>query len=51
MQTTRDQEIVDWIGRLGAAGAEHVMGRFVMGRSPAKTPKRVDLKGRLREES
>ncbi len=33
MQTERDQEIVEWIGRLGAAGAEHVMRRFVMGRS------------------
>ena len=31
MQTRRDAEIVDWVGRLGAAGAEHVMGRFDMG--------------------
>jgi hypothetical protein len=33
VQTDRDAEIVGWIGGLGAAGAEHVMGRFVMGRS------------------
>lgn len=33
MHTERDQEIVTWIGRLGAAGAEHVMERFQMGRS------------------
>ncbi len=37
MQTEKDAEIVDWIGRLGAAGAEHVMGRFAMGRSWAYT--------------
>lgn len=35
MQTSRDAEIVTWIGRLGAAGAEHVMGRFGMSRSMA----------------
>jgi hypothetical protein len=33
VQTSLDKEIVGWIGRLGAAGAEHVMGRFGMGRS------------------
>ncbi len=33
MQTERDAEIVDWVGRIGAAGAEHVMARFGMGRS------------------
>jgi hypothetical protein len=33
MHTERDAEIVDWVGRLGAAGAEHVMARFEMGRS------------------
>ncbi len=33
MQTEKDAEIVGWIGCLGAAGAEHVMGRFDMGRS------------------
>lgn len=33
MQTRKDQEIVGWVGRLGAAGAEHVMDRFGMGRS------------------
>jgi hypothetical protein len=35
MQTYRDAEIVAWIGRLGAAGAEHVMRRFEMSRSMA----------------
>lgn len=35
MQTDTDQEIVDWIARIGAAGAEHVMCRFGMGRSCA----------------
>ncbi|HST33315.1 MAG TPA: helix-turn-helix domain-containing protein [Solirubrobacteraceae bacterium] len=35
MQTARDQEIVGWIARLGAAGAEHVQARFGMGRSQA----------------
>jgi hypothetical protein len=33
MQTEKDAEIVSWIGRTGAAGAEHVMGRFAMGQS------------------
>ena len=33
MQTEKDAEIVGWIGRIGAAGAEHVMARFGMGRS------------------
>jgi hypothetical protein len=33
VQTEKDGEIVDWLGRLGAAGAEHVMARFQMGRS------------------
>jgi hypothetical protein len=33
MQTKKDAEIVGWIGALGAASAEHVMGRFQMGRS------------------
>jgi hypothetical protein len=33
MYTERDAEIVAWIGRLGAAGAEHVMERFAMGQS------------------
>jgi hypothetical protein len=33
MQTEKDAEIVEWIGRIGAAGAEHVMGRCAMGRS------------------
>jgi hypothetical protein len=35
VQTGRDAEIVDWIGRLGAASAEDVMARFQMGRSSA----------------
>jgi hypothetical protein len=33
--TERDSQIVAWIGALGAAGAEHVMVRFGMGRSLA----------------
>jgi hypothetical protein len=33
MQTEKDTEIVGWVGRVGAAGAEHVMARFGMGRS------------------
>ena len=33
MQTERDALIVDWVARIGAAGAEHVMRRFGMGRS------------------
>ena len=35
MQTHRDAQIVDWIARLGAAGAEHVMSRFSLSRSVA----------------
>lgn len=35
MQTYRDGQIVDWIGRLGATGAEHVMRRFSMSRTVA----------------
>ncbi|HEX5310104.1 MAG TPA: hypothetical protein VFW38_13630 [Solirubrobacteraceae bacterium] len=35
MQTYRDGQIVDWIGRLGAAGAEHVMHSFAMSRTVA----------------
>lgn len=33
MQTRKDAEIVGWLGRVGAAGAEDVMARFGMGRS------------------
>jgi hypothetical protein len=33
MRTEKDAEIVGWVGRVGAAGAEDVMGRFGMGRS------------------
>ncbi len=33
VQSDRDAQIVGWVGALGAAGAEHVMGRFEMGRS------------------
>jgi|SRR5580698_8894370 hypothetical protein len=33
MQTEKDAEIVGWVGRIGAAGAEDVMARFGMGRS------------------
>ncbi len=39
MHTEKDAEIVGWIGRVGAAGAEHVMGRFEMSRSSClRTP-------------
>jgi hypothetical protein len=33
MQTEKDAQIVSWLGRIGAASAEHVMARFGMGRS------------------
>ncbi|HEX3432724.1 MAG TPA: hypothetical protein VHT25_01555 [Solirubrobacteraceae bacterium] len=33
MQTDRDAQIVSWLAGIGAASAEHVMGRFGMGRS------------------
>jgi hypothetical protein len=33
MQTEKDAEILSWVGHIGAAGAEHVMARFGMGRS------------------
>ena len=33
MITNRDIEIVDWVGRLGAADPGHVMARFGMGRT------------------
>jgi hypothetical protein len=33
--TMRDAELVEWLGRLGAAGVEHVMARFGMGRTVA----------------
>ena len=50
MQTERDALIVDWVGRLGAAGAEHVMHRFVMGRSWAYTRLRRQIElGALEE--
>jgi hypothetical protein len=35
MHTEKDAEILGWICRVGAAGAEHVMGRFEMSRSCA----------------
>jgi len=33
--TTRDREIVTWIGRQGVVRAEHVMTRFSIGRTAA----------------
>ncbi|MDP9345612.1 MAG: hypothetical protein M3P44_07795 [Actinomycetota bacterium] len=33
--TDRDREIVEWVGRLGAARARDVMARFALGRSAA----------------
>lgn len=50
MQTNRDQEIVDWIGHLGAAGAEHVMRRFNMGRSWAYARLNSLVQGGLLEQ-
>ncbi len=35
MVTERDIQILEWIGRQGAARAEHVMARFHMGRTAA----------------
>jgi hypothetical protein len=31
MQTEKDAEIVGWIGRIGAAGVDHVMARLWKG--------------------
>lgn len=31
MATDRDAQIVEWLGRVGAAGAEHVAQQFGMG--------------------
>jgi hypothetical protein len=50
MQTERDAEIVGWVGRLGAAGAEHVMARFGMGRSWAYERLGQLVEGRLLEQ-
>ncbi len=33
MQTKNDAEIVGWVGRIGAAGAGHLMAQFGVGRS------------------
>jgi hypothetical protein len=49
MQTANDVEIVRWIGRVGAASAEHVMARFGMGRSWAYARLRVLTRDRLLE--
>jgi hypothetical protein len=38
MQTEREAEIVEWVGRLRAAGAEHVIGRFGVTRPRACAP-------------
>lgn len=37
MQTEKDAEIVGWLGRIGAASAEHVMARFGMGAEAGPT--------------
>ncbi len=47
MQTHRDQEIVAWIGRTGAATAEHVRARFGMCQSRAYARLRVLVAGGL----
>jgi hypothetical protein len=49
MQTRKDAEIVEWIGRVGAAGAEDVMGRCAMGRSWAYARLSRLVKDRLLE--
>jgi hypothetical protein len=50
VQTEGDAEIAAWIGRIGAAGAEHVMGRFGMGRSWAYARLSSLVAGRLLEQ-
>ncbi len=50
MQTSRDRKIVFWIGHLGAAGAEHVMCRFGMGRSWAYARLNQLVRGGLLEQ-
>ena len=50
MQTEKDAEIVGWIGRIGAGGAEHVMARFGMGRSWAYARLATLLSGGLLEQ-
>jgi hypothetical protein len=31
--TVRDGELVDWVGRYGVGGLDHLMARFSLGRS------------------
>ncbi len=47
MQTHRDQEIVGWLGRVGAASAEQVRARFGMCQSRAYARLRVLVAGGL----
>lgn len=49
MQTARDQEIVRFIARVGAASAEHVRARFGMCQSRAYARLRVLVKDGLLE--
>ncbi len=50
MQTHRDQEIVGWLGRVGAATAEHVRARFGMCQSRAYARLRVLVAGGLLDQ-
>ena len=46
MHTEKDGEIVAWVGRIGAADAEHVMERFAMerdARSSAETKRELSV--------
>lgn len=49
MQTERDARIVDWIGRMGAAGVEHVARQFGMHPKTAHTRLRSLAMGGLLE--
>src|SRR4051794_21374924 len=45
--TDRDTQIVRWVGVLGAAGTEDIMGRFGVGRTVAYRRLRVLVQARL----
>ena len=50
MQTENDAEIVGWVGRIGAAGAGHLMAQFGVGRSWASHRLNVLVRNRLFEQ-